>query len=98
MTCWFVLKCQCSPLSPTLLKPCWGSVCVCVCLCVCLRVCFCVCMSVCARVCVCMYVSVCSVVHERVQKNAFIEHVHFYENDELNATSLQIMNLNVQQD
>ena len=28
-----------------------------------------------------------SVVHERVQKNAFIEHVHFYENDELNATS-----------
>ena len=27
-----------------------------------------------------------SVVHERVQKNAFIEHVHFYENDELNAT------------
>ena len=22
-----------------------------------------------------------SVVHERVQKNAFIEHVHFYEND-----------------
>lgn len=35
-----------------------------------------------------------SVVHERVQKNAFIEHVHFYENDELNATSWQIMNLN----
>ena len=27
-----------------------------------------------------------SVVHERVQKNALIEHVHFYENDELNAT------------
>ena len=50
-------------------------------------------------VCVCVFVvfsqgkkSVCvcvclSVVHERVQKNAFIEHVHFYENDELNATS-----------
>ena len=35
-----------------------------------------------------------SVVHERTQNNAFIEHVHFYENDELNAPQWQIMNLN----
>ena len=27
-----------------------------------------------------------SVVHERVQENVFIEHIIFYENDELNAT------------
>ena len=48
---------------------------------VCVSVCLCACVPVCLSACVSV-----SVVHERIQKNAFIEHVHFYENDELNAT------------